>query len=81
MGHVGLEPTTYGLKVRYSTIELMTLLYDQYTIRYRLVNTTNLRFSLTTTTITKSVGLARTESEGFEPPEDFNPRRFSKPLP
>ena len=23
----------------------------------------------------------RTESEGFEPPEDFNPRRFSKPLP
>jgi hypothetical protein len=24
MGHVGLEPTTYGLKGRYSTIELMT---------------------------------------------------------
>jgi hypothetical protein len=42
MGHVGLEPTTYGLKVRYSAIELMTLLCADYTISYRLVKSKTL---------------------------------------
>jgi hypothetical protein len=30
VGHLGFEPRTYQLKAEYSTIELMTLLYDLY---------------------------------------------------
>ena len=30
MGHLGFEPRTYQLKAEYSTIELMTLLYNLY---------------------------------------------------
>lgn len=64
MGHVGLEPTTYGLKVRYSTIELMTLLSaGQYTIVYRSVKSKTL-----------VVG------EGLEPPKLITPDLQSGPF-
>ena len=107
MDPLGLEPRTYSLKGRYSTIELEIHVL-QYTVWYRLVKkktlvvgegleppklkTSDLQsdpvdhlgnppISLTIANLAKSEGLSKTESEGFEPPEDFNPRRFSKPLP